>query len=49
MGVPKEKILRIHAEEAYDTVRGAEIVGKAVVAAGINCHNWNKGVIWIPL
>jgi len=36
MGVPRDKVISISAEDAYDTVSEAEIVGKAVVEAGIN-------------
>ena len=36
MGVPTEKVIRISAEDAYDTVSEAEIVGKTVIEAGIN-------------
>lgn len=36
LGVPKEKIIAISAEEAYDTVSEAESVGKALLEHGIS-------------
>jgi uncharacterized SAM-binding protein YcdF (DUF218 family) len=35
LGVPSDKIIPISAEDAFDTVSEAEIVGKAIVEAGI--------------
>ena len=35
LGVPRDKIVPVSAEDAYDTVSEAEIVGKAIVEAGI--------------
>jgi len=35
LGVARDKIIPISAEDAYDTVSEAEIVGKAIVEAGI--------------
>lgn len=34
LGVPRDKIIPISAEDAYDTVSEAEIVGKEIVEAG---------------
>lgn len=34
-GVPDEKIVRIAAENAYDTVSEAEIVGRTIIGAGV--------------
>ncbi len=35
-GVPRERVISISAEDAYDTVSEAKIVGRAVIEAGIN-------------
>ena len=34
LGVPRDKIITVSAEDAYDTVSEAEIVGKEIVEAG---------------
>jgi uncharacterized SAM-binding protein YcdF (DUF218 family) len=36
LGVLRNKIIPINAEDAYDTVCEAEIIGKAIVEAGID-------------
>jgi len=35
LGVPRDRVIPVSAEDAYDTVSEAEIVGKAIVEAGI--------------
>ncbi len=54
LGVPKEKVLAINAEDAYDTVSEANIVGNALAARGISkiivttskFHTRRAGHIW---
>ena len=36
LGVPRDKIISVSAEDAYDTVSEAEIVGKDIVEAGFS-------------
>lgn len=37
MGVPREDVLAVSAEDAYDTVSEAEIVGEVILQKGFSC------------
>jgi len=54
LGVPGERVIRVSAEDAYDTVTEAESVGKQIIRAGIQSviittskyHTRRAGYIW---